>query len=141
MLDVEVNRVWYPEPVTDGTIQFFDLPGVMSGDSTGLDTLRQLANEVSPAEFILVLNSAYELDHLVRSVREFSDLPINGLIVTHMDEESKWSKLWNLTLETGLPILHCSGGQEIPGDFVQLTSQMLFQSVIQPLELGSSLQS
>ena len=141
MLDVEVNRVWYPEPVTDGTIQFFDLPGVMSGDSTGLDALRQLANEVSPAEFILVLNSAYELDHLVRSVREFSDLPINGLIVTHMDEESKWSKLWNLTLETGLPILHCSGGQEIPGDFVQLTSQMLFQSVIQPLELGSSLQS
>ena len=39
MLDVEVNRVWYPEPVTDGTVQFFDLPGVMLGDSLGLDTL------------------------------------------------------------------------------------------------------
>ena len=65
MLDVEVNRVWYPEPVTDGTAQFFDLPGVMPGDSLGLDTLKQLANEIQPAEFILVLNSAYELDHPV----------------------------------------------------------------------------
>ena len=134
MLDVEVNRVWYPEPVTDGTAQFFDLPGVMPGDSLGLDTLKQLANEIQPAEFILVLNSAYELDHLISSVRAFGDLPINGLIATHLDEETKWSKLWNLTLETGLPILYCSGGQEIPGDFVQLTSEMLFHSVMQQLE-------
>ena len=105
MLDVEVNRVWYPEPVTDGTAQFFDLPGVMPSDSLGLDTLKQLASEIQPAEFILVLNSAYELDHLIRSVRAFGDLPINGLIATHLDEETKWSKLWNLTLETGLKIL------------------------------------
>ena len=138
MLDVEVNRVWCPEPVTDGTAQFFDLPGVMSGDSVGLDTLKQLANEIQPAEFILVLNSAYELDHLIRSVRDFGDLPINGLIVTHLDEETKWSKLWNLTLETGLPILYCSGGQEIPGEFVQLTSEMLFHSVMQQLEPENS---
>jgi len=138
MLDVEVNRVWYPEPVTDGTAQFFDLPGVMPGDSLGLDTLKQLANEIQPAEFILVLNSAYELDHLIRSVRAFGGLPINGLIATHLDEETKWSKLWNLTLETGLPILYCSGGQEIPGDFVQLTSEMLFHSVMQQLEPENS---
>ena len=138
MLDVEVNRVWYPEPVTDGTVQFFDLPGVMPSDSLGLDTLKQLANEIQPAEFILVLNSAYELDHLIRSVRAFGDLPINGLIATHLDEETKWSKLWNLTLETGLPILYCSGGQEIPGDFVQLTSEMLFHSVMQQLEPENS---
>ena len=134
MLDVESSRVWYPEPVTDETIQFFDLPGVMSGDPSGLRALQDLANEVHPAEFILVLNSAYELDHLIRAVREFSDLPINGLIVTHLDEESRWSKLWNLTLETGLPILYCSGGQDIPGDFFKMTSEMLFQSVIQQLE-------
>ena len=138
MLDVEVNRVWYPEPVTDGTAQFFDLPGVMPGDSMGFDTLKHLANEIQPAEFILVLNSAYEMDHLIHSVRAFGDLPINGLIATHLDEEPKWSKLWNLTLETGLPILYCSGGQEIPGDFVQLNSEMLFHSVMQQLEPENS---
>ena len=97
-----------------------------------------MANEIQPAEFILVLNSAYELDHLIRSVRAFGDLPINSLIATHLDEETKWSKLWNLTLETGLPILYCSGGQEIPGDFVQLTSEMLFHSVMQQVEPENS---
>ena len=141
MLEVEVNRVWYPEPITDGVVQFFDLPGVMSGDSNGMNTLMQLANEIQTADFILVLNSAYEFEHLIRTVREFSDLPIKGLIVTHLDEETRWSKLWNLTLESGLPILYCSGGQDIPGDFVKLTSEMLFQSVIQQLETTPSVQN
>ena len=106
-----------------------------------MNTLMQLANEIQTADFILVLNSAYEFEHLIRTVREFSDLPIKGLIVTHLDEETRWSKLWNLTLESGLPILYCSGGQDIPGDFVKLTSEMLFQSVIQQLETTPSVQN
>ena len=68
-----------------------------------MDTLKQLANEIQPAEFIL-LNLPHEL---IISFALFvrRDLPINGLIATHLDEETKVSKLWNLTLETGLPIL------------------------------------
>jgi flagellar biosynthesis GTPase FlhF len=55
-------------------------------------------------------------------------------MMTHMDEETKWSKLWNLTLGTDLPILYWSGGQEMPGDFVETTPQDLFGAVIGQLE-------
>ena len=137
MLDVPVERVWQPEEIPDGVVQFFDLPGVLPSDESGLTTLRKFADEIHPAEFLLVLNSAYELEHLINSVRGFSDLPISGLIVTHLDEETRWSKLWNLTLETNLPILYCTGGQDMPGDFVQLTSEMLFRSVMQETDYRS----
>lgn len=136
MLDVSVERVWQPEEIPDGVVQFFDLPGVLPSDESGLTTLRKFADEIHPAEFLLVLNSAYELEHLINSVRGFSDLPISGFIVTHLDEETRWSKLWNLTLETNLPILYCSGGQDMPGDFVQLTSEMLFRSVMQETDFS-----
>ena len=136
MLDVSVERVWQPEEIPDGVVQFFDLPGFLPNDDSGLSTLRKFSDEIHPAEFLLVLNSAYELEHLINSVRGFSDLPISGLIVTHLDEETRWSKIWNLTLETNLPILYCSGGQDMPGDFVQLTSEMLFRSVMQETDFS-----
>ena len=134
MLGVPVDRVWKTEEYVDSATQFIDLPGVMPSDAEGMKSLVSLTNKTQPAECLLVLNSAYELGHLVRLVRSFSDLPINGLVMTHLDEETKWSKLWNLTLATDLPILYWSGGQEMPGDFVETTPQNLFGAVISQLE-------
>ena len=138
MLGVPVDRVWKTEEFVDSATQFIDLPGVIPNDAEGMKSIVSLTNQVQPAECLLVLNSAYELDHLVRLVRSFSDLPINGLMMTHLDEETKWSKLWNLTLATDLPILYWSGGQEMPGDFVETTPKDLFGAVIRQLEYEES---
>jgi flagellar biosynthesis protein FlhF len=134
MLGVPVDRIWKTEEFVDSAPQFIDIPGVMPRDAGGMKSLVSLTNKIQPAECLLVLNSAYELSHLVRLVRSFSDLPINGLVMTHLDEEAKWSKLWNLTLATDLPILFWSGGQEMPGDFVEITPQDLFGAVMGQLE-------
>lgn len=134
MLGVPVDRIWKTEEFVDSVTQFIDIPGVMPRDAGGMKSLVSLTNKIQPAECLLVLNSAYELSHLVRLVRSFSDLPINGLVMTHLDEEAKWSKLWNLTLATDLPILFWSGGQEMPGDFVEITPQDLFGAVMGQLE-------
>jgi len=134
MLGVPVDRIWKTEEFVDSATQFIDIPGVMPSDAGGMKSLVSLTNKIQPAECLLVLNSAYELSHLVRLVRSFSDLPINGLVMTHLDEEAKWSKLWNLTLATDLPILFWSGGQEMPGDFVEITPQDLFGAVMRQLE-------
>jgi len=67
-------------------------------------------------------------------VRSFSDIPINGLIMTHLDEETRWSKLWNLSLAVDMPILYWSGGQEMPGDFVETTPDDLFRAVLKHIK-------
>ncbi len=130
MLDVPVERVWKKEEFAGPAIEFVDLPGVTPSDAEGMRVLASMVNKLRPAECLLVLNSAYELDHLIRLVRSFSELHVHGLVMTHLDEETRWSKLWNLTLVTGMPIRYCSSGQEMPGDFVETSPQNLFNAVI-----------
>jgi len=134
MLDVPVARLWKAEEFDDSATHFIDVPGVMPGDTEGMKSLVTLANGIQPAECLLVLNSAYELKHLIGLVRSFGDLPINGLIMTHLDEETGWSKLWNLSLAVEMPILYCSGGQEMPGDFVETRPSDLFYAVMKHLK-------
>ena len=134
MLDVPMARLWKAEEFDDSTTHFIDVPGVMPSETQGMKSLAALANRIQPAECLLVLNSAYELKHLIGLVRSFGDLPINGLIMTHLDEETGWSKLWNLSLAVDMPILYCTGGQEMPGDFVETKPSDLFHAVMKHLK-------
>ena len=134
MLDVPVARLWKADEFDDSTTHFIDVPGVMPGDTEGMRSIVTLANGIEPAECLLVLNSAYELNHLIDLVRSFGEIPINGLIMTHLDEETGWSKLWNLSLAVDLPILYSSGGQEMPGDFVETSPSDLFYAVMKHLK-------
>lgn len=130
MLDVPVTRLWTMGEMADTATQFIDLPGVSPSDVEGVKSVASLVNKVQPTECLLVLNAAYEIEHLIELVRAFSDFPLNGLVMTHLDQEKKWSKLWNLTLSVDLPILYWSGGQEMPGDFVEVTPETLFRAVL-----------
>ena len=127
ILGVPVERVWPPDGTSDeAEIEFIDIPGAPADDAQTLDGLvAQIAN-FHPAQVLLVLNSAYDLNHLVSQARAFSVLPLAGIILTHLDEDSKWSKFWNLLLTANLPVLYLSGGQNIPGEFTKASPQSLF---------------
>jgi flagellar biosynthesis GTPase FlhF len=62
---------------------------------------------------------------LLAQVRAFSALPIDDLILTHLDEEPNWGKIWNLALGAGYAILYFSSGQNIPGDFAEATAEKI----------------
>ena len=82
-------------------------------------------------EIYLVLNASYDLGLLLSHARFFSVLPLSGLILTHLDEETRWSKYWNLVLATQLPILYLSGGQNIPGDFRPALPDEMFDQFVE----------
>ena len=73
------------------------------------------------SEVHLVVNAAYETPLLMAQVRAFAALPITDIIVTHLDEESRWGKLWNLVLGTNCSLRFLSAGQNIPGEFLTAT--------------------
>jgi len=104
-------------------IGFIDLPGV---DWRRPETVRDLANELKnygPTHLHLALNGAYDVGIMLAQVRAFAALPVEDLIITHLDEESRWGKIWNLVLGTNLPIRYLSTGQNIPGDFCPATPE------------------
>ncbi len=105
---------------------FVDLPGVSLRDAKGLEHLKGLIAEFGVPEVHLVLNAAYESAHLLEQVRFFSSLGISDLIVTHLDEETRWGKVWNLVLGTNFSVRALGTGQNIPGDLHPANPDIIF---------------
>ena len=112
----------------DADVLFVDLPGVNHSDANAVAQLAQRIAALPDAQVHLVVNAAYETSLLLAQVRTFSRLPIADVIVTHLDEESRWGKVWNLALGTSCPVRYLSAGQNIPGDFVAASAEQIFSS-------------
>ncbi|MDB6039420.1 MAG: flagellar biosynthesis protein FlhF [Verrucomicrobiales bacterium] len=117
ILGVPIHRCPASMKTAASEMLFVDLPGVNTSDETGLVHLQHMLAEIGEAEVHLVLNGSYESSVQLAQVRSFSRLPINDLIVTHLDEDTRWGKLWNLVLGTNYALRALSAGQNIPGDF------------------------
>lgn len=105
---------------------FLDLPGLnCHSDRAFLETQKLLEN-FPGAEVHLVLNAAYESTLLLEQVRAFSALSLSDIILTHLDEELRWGKIWNLIFGSNLNLRFFSAGQNIPGEFIPATADRLF---------------
>jgi flagellar biosynthesis GTPase FlhF len=125
-LNAEVERCW----TSDGQglaedIGFIDLPGVDWRNPLAIRELSTQLVRLGSPHMHLVLNGAYDIQVLLAQARAFSVLPLEDLILSHLDEEPHWGKLWNLTLGTNLPIRHLSAGQNIPGEFWEANAERL----------------
>lgn len=115
-----------PSDCNPNEMLFVDLPGVNYKDSESVHNLVSQIETLPHGYIHLVLNAAYETSLLLQQARAFATFPISNLILTHLDEEQQWSKLWNLVLGTNYSIGYLSAGQNIPGDFLSATPQGLF---------------
>lgn len=129
-LSVPVGRVWNSAVTWPEDQLFFDLPGVEAGDEEAMMQLERLLRTMPDASVSLVLNAAYDLTLLQAQVRDFARLPVTDLIFTHLDEEVRWSKLWNFVLGTNYSLSFLSAGQIIPGRFLRAAPETLFPAFV-----------
>ena len=116
ILGVPVERSWTPaNAAASDELTFIDLPGVNWTDPAALQELGTKLAPFADAEIHLVLNAAYEVSVLLAQVRAFSALPVTDLIVTHLDEEPRWGKLWNLILGTNYSLRFLWGRAKCAG--------------------------
>ena len=99
----------------DSEAVFVDLPGLDCGNEKALDAARAALAEFPGAAVHLVLNGAYDASLLLEQARSFAALGPDDLILTHLDEEKRWGKVWNLVLGSSLGIRFLSLGQNVPG--------------------------
>jgi flagellar biosynthesis protein FlhF len=128
ILGAPCERSWQPTAGNSSLaedIGFIDLPGVDWRKPMAVKELGGQIKQFGTARVHLVLNGAYDVTVLLAQVRAFSNLPIADLIVTHLDEETRWGKLWNLALATNFSIRYLSTGQNIPGDFFDASADLL----------------
>jgi flagellar biosynthesis protein FlhF len=113
------------ERVFDSEVLFVDLPGVTAGDAKGLEATRKVLAEFPGACVHLVLNGAYDVSLLLDQIAFFARVGLHDLIVTHLDEQKNWGKLWNLVLGTDFGIRFLSLGQNVPGGLHRATAEEL----------------
>lgn len=127
MLGVPVERFWAGSD-EHADLLFVDLPGVDMEDAVGMTALRnQLAGLPAPRVH-LVLNAAYETDALLAQWHAFEPLQPEDVILTHLDEERRRIKLWNLVWGTNCTVRFLSSGSKIPGQFELAGSALLWPS-------------
>jgi flagellar biosynthesis GTPase FlhF len=125
MLGAPVERFWSP-PSNRAELLFVDLPGVETHDLQGLASLGNQLDSLPNPHIHLVLNGAYETQTLLSQWHAFAALNPEDLIFTHLDEEVRRVKLWNLVFGTNCTIRFLSAGQKIPGEFRKASPNLLF---------------
>jgi len=118
ILGVPVERI-QPEPdqVEADELICVDLPGINAADPPAVADLGKRLERFPGAQIHLVLNAAYGTRLLLAQARAYQGLPISDLVLTHLDEESRWGQLWNVVLGTNYTVGFLSAGQNLPGDF------------------------
>jgi flagellar biosynthesis protein FlhF len=117
ILGIPVERQIPQELPPPGEMLFVDLPGVNWIDPYAVQPLARHLDVLPNPVVHLVLNAAYETPTLLAQARAFEICPVADLILTHLDEEHRWGKLWNLIFGTKYTIAWLNAGQNIPGDF------------------------
>jgi flagellar biosynthesis protein FlhF len=128
ILGVPAERSWNGRGAP-GEVGFVDLAGADFQDPEGIDALGETLARLPGASVHLVLNAAYTVPLLLAQARAFSRLPVDDLVLTHLDEETAWGKLWNLVLGTNYPLNRLSAGQNIPGRFLVARPEVLVGSL------------
>jgi flagellar biosynthesis protein FlhF len=106
---------------------FVDLPGIECGDKKALEQAQAAIGQFPGAAVHLVLNAAYDASLLLEQARFFAALQPAGLVATHLDEERRWGKLWNLVCGTKFCLRFLSAGQNVPGGLSAATAEALLR--------------
>jgi flagellar biosynthesis GTPase FlhF len=126
VLGVPLARRWSEgDGAEPGEFGFVDLPGIDWRDATALKAAAEQIAGLGRVRLHLVLNGAYDISLMLAQVRAFAGLGIEDLIVTHLDEETRWGKLWNLVLGTNFTLRFLAAGQNVPGEFRVGTAEAL----------------
>ena len=109
-----------------------DTPGRSQQDAAHLDELRALLEAIPPERrrIYLTVSATTDAVGLMDTVRRFALVPLNGLVLTKLDEASRFGPAFNLAHRSGLPLVYFTTGQEVPDDLEPARSQRLAALVL-----------
>ena len=104
-------------PVSEMSPLFVDLPGLSLGSVEDWAQTKDSLDQCGVESRVLVINGAYDVRVLNRSIQTAKHLGITHLAITHFDELSNATKLWPVILNSGLTPFCICNGQNVTGDF------------------------
>jgi flagellar biosynthesis protein FlhF len=92
-----------------------DTPGVNMMDEDKVLELGTFLSQVPGRSIYLTTPATTKLADLRQSVSTFSPFSIRGFVVTKMDETFAFGEIFQLVLETHLPVMYFTNGTQVLG--------------------------
>jgi len=102
-----------------------DTAGIGFRDRDGIDSLGSLIASLPDIDVLLTLPADREAYVLEEIIDAYSQLPITGVVATHLDEAVRIGGLISMLIKKRLPTVWISDGAQVPGNLTAATSAAL----------------
>jgi flagellar biosynthetic protein FlhF len=109
----------------DDDVIIVDTPGFGMNDTATLQQVTDMVSQIDGAEVHLLLNAGVQHCVMAAMLDFFKPLGVVRLLFTHLDWVKDHGQLFNLAINTGLPISYLSTTSEVPDGFQQATAGRL----------------
>jgi flagellar biosynthesis protein FlhF len=106
-----------------------DTAGRSPKDQAGHDELVAMTRGACKIETHLVLAAPVDESVLMDTIQRYQSLPIHNVILTKLDETSKFGGIYNVLSQVAIPVSYLSAGQRVPEDLESATPQRLVELV------------
>lgn len=108
-----------------GDLVIIDVPGTDWRDRDSLEALKAQVGRWGPVRVHVVVDLAYDSEIQRRQVKAFAEVLPVTVALSHLDEEPRRGRIWNLVLGTKCSVSFLSAGQNIPAGLVRPTPEAL----------------
>lgn len=114
------------ERLSDKKLVLIDTEGRSQRDRELSSCLAAYGDNGNRVKFYLTLAATCQEAGLDETIREFSQVPLQGAIVTKIDESAQLGCVMSALIRHGLPAAWLSDGQQIPEDLYRATKKKLW---------------
>ena len=116
--------------LSDKRLVLIDTAGMSQRDVRLTEQFATLADTGLPIRTLLVLSATVHPSVLDETIRAFSDVPLDGSILTKLDEAASLGGVLSAIIEQQLPLRFVANGQRVPEDMqVARASELVQQAV------------
>lgn len=114
----------------DKDIVLVDTPGRSQHNQPMLEEMDDFMREVPSRTLYLAVSAASKYRDMLDVVSHFGTVPIDGIIITKLDETVSFGPLLNLASEVGRPFTYYTNGQDVPSDIEVADSRRIVDLIL-----------
>jgi flagellar biosynthesis protein FlhF len=137
ILNIPLEIVYTPDDCVQA-LQKFSEKDLILMDTAGRNytqkmpvaELHPLLHAINPDEIYLVLSLTSKTSDLESIIANFSEIKIDKLLFTKLDETSTYGAVYNLVQKFQLPASYATTGQNVPDDIEVLTPECIAKLIV-----------
>jgi flagellar biosynthesis protein FlhF len=107
-----------------------DTSGRSPMDKGLIEEIQSYLEVVQPDHVALVLSATQKYSDMLRTLNNYSDIKVNSIIFTKLDETMSFGFLHNILMKYNIPISYMTTGQEVPDDIEIATKENIAERIV-----------